>query len=189
MMKVKEMLDNAGFPDAKKISAMHGTSMPKAISKDRLLPKSEAEEYLAIAKAVGLDDDLGYLLDIRLREVLVEENIHVYDYDKVAAFLDAKIGNKWKWLPLRQLDSEEFPGGNWGHEVAGTRRVYGNQRYNRAIPLPVLLTVKKIAERIPEARFYVSGVDRDADPFLCVTTKLLHTYVVERWDEPDYRER
>lgn len=153
------------------------------------LDKDEQSEYLAVAKAIGLDDDLGYLLEPRLRQLLRDENIRVYDYDQVCKFLDVKLGTDWRWMPLRQIDSDEFPGGEWGHEIAGHRRKFGNNRYNRPVPLPVLLTVKKIAEAIPQARFYVSGIDRDADPFLCVTTRLLHVHIIERWDEPDYRER
>jgi hypothetical protein len=188
-MKLRALLDKADFLDAERISALHGTSLPVAAMQRSLLKPNESLEYLAIAKSIGLDDDLGYILDIKLRDVLAEENIRVYDYDQVAIFLDTKLQEEWKWMPLRQIDAEEFPGGNWGHTIANKRRVFSNERYNRPVPLPVLLTVEKIVKRIPEVRFFVSGIKRDADPFLCATTKLLHTYVIERWDEPDYRER
>jgi hypothetical protein len=199
-----KLLDRLGFPSSKVIEEQieaiavaeapepvleEVASVPRQRNAHRALDIGSAAEYLQTAKAVGLDDDLGYILELKLSAVLVDENIRVYDYGKVCRFLDRKLGKEWKWLPLREIDRQEFPGGTWSHEVEGAKRYFGETRYNRPVPLPVLLTVQKIVEKVPEARFFVSGIERDADPFLCVTTKLLHVTVIERWDEPDYRER
>lgn len=66
--------------------------------------------------------------------------------------------------------------------------------YDKPVPMPVLLTVKAIRTKHPDARFYVSDElhEQEAapirDPFLMVVLGGVHM-IVERWDEPNYRER
>lgn len=64
-------------------------------------------------------------------------------------------------------------------------------RYSEAVPLPVLLTVERLADRIgDDAEFFVAALGGPIDPFLGIRLKSdpAHTlFVVERWDEPGFR--
>lgn len=61
--------------------------------------------------------------------------------------------------------------------------------YIHPIPLPVLLTVKKIDAEFPDALFFASDYEvHKPDPFLAVTLPLVkELFIIERWDEPGFR--
>ena len=90
---------------------------------------------------------------------------------------------------MRKADVDELSG--W--IMHGTRDVkFSDQPYRAAVPLPVLLTVEKIQKAVPEVFFYVSApkvMAGDPDPFLMVTGRGVGVCVVERWDEPGFREK
>lgn len=145
---------------------------------------NELAEYKKVAAEVGFRPSA--LVQAELEELLRENNIHVYDYDKVSAFLTQHFaGQEWGWRPLRDSDDGKLVSHGEGNGEIVRRT------YRQAVPLPVLLTVKKIASAIPEVQFYVSdlvGSVNDQDPFLMVCAAGVNRYVVERWNEPGFRE-
>ena len=125
-----------------------------------------------------------------LEQVLREETLGVYDYAKVAAYLDEQCRQlneqrkpgvfrsyEWRWHPIREY---------WS--VYGWLPNQSNEVYNKPIPPEIFPTIERILSRDSEALFYVSDIRDFQDPFLAVTVKgadKLH--VIERWDEPRFR--
>ena len=145
------------------------------------LDSDTREEYLRVATAIGLADTPSLQYE-RLQGVLKEENIAYFDGKHVRKFLDHKLGKgNWVWAPLRQCDLEARKGWSDGSGIA-----FGSSIYSDRLPLPVLLTIQKIQAGCPDANFYVSSDQTDDDPFLYVCAGP-RGYVVERWDEPDFR--
>jgi hypothetical protein len=147
----------------------------------------EFSEYEKVATELGISNH-GATLAERLRQFFKTEGICVYKNREVVQFLNKKLG-KWQWAGLRESDVEHLKG--WHSKVGDTRIDFSWKQYTAAVPLPVLYTVKKIAAAFPDVHFYVSekiGDDLD-DPFLAATTRSMRLFIVERWDEPDYRER
>jgi hypothetical protein len=149
------------------------------------------EQYIALADSIGFTPTASSLE--KLKMVLSGEGIEVYNYTAVSKYLDSKhpceersdFGG-WSWVPLRGDDmNKNFMGSNWQNRAIDNTRVY-----QEAVPLPVLMTVKKILDRVPEAVFFVSSQRRQrphGDPFLMVAVPGSQGYVVERWDEPGFR--
>ena len=151
------------------------------------LEKSELEEYQQVAARIGLTG--GAFLAERVRAFLLEENIHIYSPKEVWEFLNRKLGEgTWDLKGVRKVDVDYRANWIW-HPVAGVNISYSDQLYAEAIPLPVLLTIDKIHSEFPdEAYFYVTSPRNTGDPFLLVSAGS-RSFVVERWDEPDFRER
>ena len=150
------------------------------------LSNDELAEYVAVAERIGLKSPS--LLSEKLRHCLQDENIHMYNVDQVGKFLTKKLG-EWHWRGIRQCDVDELKDG-WSMESDGKRIQFSDRLYADKIPLPVLLTVEKIQAAVPEAHFYVSTAGKpNEDPFLLVTARNVGAFIVERWDEPDFRER
>lgn len=170
------------------------------------LSAEEQAEYARAAAAVGFVP--GGLIAEAMRLFLSESGILVYPMPKVHAYLTGQYGAEkkdedrsswtgmvatWVWHPLRSADQNESAT-NWdarrqtrhskNGSVAREQSVYG-----KPLPLPVLLTVEKIATRFPDALFFVSDeyhAPPIMDPFLMVLYGG-EQFVVERWDEPSFR--
>lgn len=153
------------------------------------ISSEEMQEYMRVSTEVGID----CCTDLTREKLLAcfrEENIHVFNMKQVVAYLDDNLGEDWQWRGLRTVDAAHMPGGSWSHEVGKRKIFFAGDVYRGAVPLPVLLTVQKIQKAVPEVFFYVSArKNEDGDPFLAVTNRWLGCYVVERWDEPNFRER
>jgi hypothetical protein len=152
------------------------------------LKSEELAEYCAVAERIGVKNSA--LIEERLRRFLEDENIHEFDEWQVVSFLNHKLGkDNWHWRGIRQCDVDELPG-SWSMTVHNQKIYFSNKVYGDAIPLPVLLTIEKIQNAVPDVYFYVSTAGLpDEDPFLLVTSRGIGSYIVERWDEPDFRER
>jgi len=151
------------------------------------LSSLELEEYLKVCEEIGLTNNAD-VISQKLLCCFKEENIHVYNGSQVVNYLDKELGDTWQWRGLRDSDVEHLAG--WSQDYKNARDVsFSDRKYNGAIPLPVLLTVKKIMKAVPEAHFYVSATEEDGDPFLSVAHRNSPTYIVERWNEPGFRER
>jgi len=151
----------------------------------------ELKEYLAVAEKIGFSN--GAVLEAQLREFLAEEGIALYNYNDVASFLarkakDLSTGEEhvWCWKPLRECD--KLSSGRWSASENG---YVSARQYNGPVPYPVLLTVEKIAQRFGnQICFHVSDYEsKRPDPFLAVTAPGIGWFIVERWDEPDFRSR
>lgn len=154
------------------------------------ITNEEMDEYIKVAEEVGVDSCTD-LTSERLLRCLREENIHIFDTEAVYAYLDNKLGNDWEWRGLRTKDAQHLAGWHVKKSEKNREISFSREPYRGAVPLPVLLTVKKILQVLPEdVYFYVSAPkDNDGDPFLCVTSRWLGTYIIERWNEPNFRER
>ncbi len=125
-----------------------------------------------------------------------EMGLRLYDRRAVEAYLDSVFGRpertyhgSWGWRPLRQLDADrklrfaEFDGWRNGNILAGI--------YHGAVPLPVLLTVERLASHVPDLQFYISDKNDSPkyteDPFLMVLSEGMDPLIIERWDEPSFR--
>jgi hypothetical protein len=150
------------------------------------LSKEEATEYESVANTLGILANTA-LVKERLARCLRDNNLECYADYQVVRFLNAKLGKgKWCWAGLRQCDVDHLRGWSTGE----SKIPFADKQYGRAVPLPALLTVKAITEAMPEVYFYVSeSKAENEDPFLLVTNRDLGQYIVERWDEPDFRER
>lgn len=171
-------------PDEVELPTPTASRLPKSD-----LSETEREEYGRVCAEVGFE--CGDLIRERLKAFLHDENIHVYDNKQVVEYLDQELGSDWEWRGLRQADVNELGAtGKW-HTTGGPREVmFANRPYRGAIPLPVLLTIQKVQKAVPEVCFYISSPKgNDGDPFLMLTTRYMGPYVIERWDEPSFRER
>lgn len=160
------------------------------------LPDEEYQRYVETCKELGLERSPAFVLE-KIRQVLITSSIRQYDPRQVAAYLAKKLDN-WAWTPLRPEDCRavvkvvEDRGNRWWWWCVGDENlaVFSTTQYALPVPLPVLETARRIAVEVPEALFFVSG-RRLADPFLLVTSAgaASEGFIVERWDEPGYRER
>lgn len=151
-------------------------------------------EYSALVAELGLARDA--VDGERIKTLVGELGLHVYDRAQVDAYLhhayNVPPGGMtprvvWGWRPLREADRDPR---------AATHGYNGKLQpaaapYTKPIPYPVLRTVKAIRDACPSARFFVSDDmhgEKIPDPFLLVIIAG-QEYVIERWDEPAFRER
>jgi hypothetical protein len=147
-------------------------------------------EYMKVAKELGLEDQPA-LLEERLGRFLEDEGIHAYDDEAVVKYLNKEFGvGQWEWKGLRKVDAELFSDGNWHQNIGDHQIDFSHRLYAEPVPLPVLLTVKKIADKFPSVNFFISDPkEKEGDPFLLVTNKDMTGFIVERWNEPGFREK
>jgi hypothetical protein len=172
-------------------AAMDALRSPLEINYKLIQP---CDEFQRLANKLGTHF-AAPLTQLRLEECLRDNAIAVYPIEKVRQFMDAKVDTirrlehdkyiykyiYWGWFPLRGVDRDRPSGIG-----PGNTRVY-----QKAVPVEVLMTVEKIMDRLdhPHVRFYVADVEKiRIDPFLCVTARGCPVYVIERWDEPAFRE-
>lgn len=150
---------------------------------------------------------------------LAEMGLRQYDPAVVKAYLNTKYTEAWGFRALRQKDYERDGHGYITRDSRSDNRLIlrqssnqswdsdraifwapahngfiigGQDRelYSKPVPMPVLLTVQRIVEKFPEAKFYVSDKANvqiePRDPFLLVV-HLDQQYIIERWDEPSFR--
>lgn len=172
--------------------------VPARVAIEPSMDDAARAEYIEKAKVLGIYN--GALKREMLLALLCENGLRVYPYDKVELYLDMMFGrpcgcppdalghyrecSTWGWHPLREKDDGQLVS---GHSSANGRIQRGV--YQQAVPLPVLLTVEKIVEAVPDVYFYVSGriVPQTDDPFLAVSARGMSMLVIERWDEPSFR--
>ena len=162
--------------------------IPNAYEVKPDLNVDEFAEYRKVASAIGLTQSES-IFNESMRQCMATNGLRQFNTNQVARFLNQKLGKwKWNWMGLRKSDVDHLKG--WYQEADGSKVEFGDQQYGRDVPLPVLLTVQRILEEVPDAHFYISGIPGvDDDPFLLVTKQRGSSFIVERWDEPDFRER
>lgn len=161
---------------------------PSAVSlEEPEISSDEMDEYMGVVKSVGIDC-CSAVIEEKLRRCLCDEGISRYDTDQVIEYLDEQLGKNWVWKGLRTVDAKYLK--NW-HTDGQIRNVqFGSRPYTGTIPLPVLLTIEKVQKAVPEVFFYISAPKEDeGDPFLLVTSRHIGSYIIERWNEPNFRER
>lgn len=126
----------------------------------------------------------------KLRNMLVELGVRIYDRAQVEKWMDKQ--GQWNWKPLRPTDRRNLT----IHRLTPNDYsiIYGGMSssiYSDLVPLPVLETMDQVYQAMPnKVAFYVGSLDKHPDPFLAVVSLEDNSvFVIERWDEPGYRER
>jgi len=158
---------------------------------------TELTEYETICQSIGIQSPASVIG--RMLACLHDEKIPIYDLDEVRSFLNKKFGkHRWAWQGLRKIDVEHYTRwSDWHRQYQtetlafpGTAWHNSNRVYPDAVPLPVLLTIQKVAKVAPEVLWYVSAPQvRGDDPFLMAFVPGCTPYIIERWDEPNFRRR
>lgn len=149
------------------------------------MTKSESSDYMSLATRAELLDSPAILKE-RILTFLRDENIPVYNIEDVTQYLNHKVGKgSWHWsavypkhLPIKGgTNINGIPIGRW-------------DVYNQKIPSPVLETIHKIRTVFPDMEFCISTPGTlYEDPFLAIHANDIDFFVVERWDEPAFRQR
>lgn len=181
-------------------------AVPEATSAVFTLDAETAREYAAVCAELGFTPK--QFLAERVLMFCQENNIQVYNLKDVQEYMNHKCGREgeystagWGWWPMRPQDVDIMPGkinnsGRCWKDVYN--REFGGgvssirSHYREVIPLPVLLTAQKIQKGVPEiAGFAVAApCDKELkDPFLGVMVDAYSApIIVERWDEPGFRQ-
>jgi hypothetical protein len=173
-------------------------------------------QYLTLSAELGLHQP-GLLRD-EARAFFAARGTRLYDHAKVKAYLDDQYGKEgvvidprfvgvvgepmtrgeptWGWRPLRAKDVRPTENNTfgWGTPTSNDALWPTARQYSKPVPLPVLLTVKEVLAQFPGAHCYISDQIQTyehrapvLDPFLLVTIEG-ERFIIERWDEPAYRE-
>lgn len=217
--RVKTMPVPQPVPEAMPVAVMEESvvaKQPVPVPKgaDVVLSLMEADElsaYAEVAQELGFDTPA--FQQERFKAFLKTQGLVLYDAKQVESFLTDQYGEprtvkrerwdgrppvvaSWGWRPMRTVDRGEANGGFgfWGSHVNGSV-MRSASAYDKAIPLPVLLTARNVAKEFPGAKFFVSDEVRDADlplpvldPFLMVEYGGTR-FIIERWDEPNFRHK
>ena len=172
------------------------------------------EEYRKLAKKLGIAV-VAETVTTTLDEVLRAEGIDIYAMADVSAYMEKVTpkGRIYVWKACRQLDKQRSERHITLDGSSSHHGQFSDGVYSRPIPYPVLLTIDRIEEVTKKYRiqpaFFVSDYAVPApDPFLMVTIpaegmsqekepngKLWTAnpepacFVIERWDEPSFREK
>ena len=163
----------------------------EAPERQQVADPGAGDEYFKLATKLGIKS--AKVTQARLEAFLHTECMGLYEYSKVAAYMKSiasKEGKVWVWKPLRAKDALNNQTTVYSHDHG---RVMGGSVYPHEIPLPVLMSIDKIATAFPEALFMVSdyAVPRP-DPFVGVTTREMFEHdgtilIFEKFNEPGFR--
>lgn len=177
-------------------------TVPTRVRPQPVIGGAELAKYVALAEKAKFAPP--ELLQHRLTQFFMDNQIEIYPYNSVVRYLDHKFGAPrkiskypyfqpgWSWHPLRVEDDGKLI----TPIVRSTQNGYieKGRTYRKIIPAPVLETVDLIASHFagstPSLHFYVSDVavpHKELDPFLAISAVGINFIVVERWDEPAFR--
>jgi hypothetical protein len=154
--------------------------LPRPITLEAEFGAAERAEYARVTAKLGIASPAFTKLETE--HVLSELGIEVFDWEEVREFLD-------KAFPTRWSDSGATRTGGW--EWKPLQAVHATARfeaYPKAIPLPILLLVERVADRLPEAVFFVSD-EKSPQDFLDPFLMMRHggnVWVIACWDEPGF---
>ena len=141
------------------------------------------DEYRRAAAEIGFENAALRVAEFRL--FLAEESIFVYNTDHVMRFLFSIMpeGMRLEWKALRAADVTTMT--RMSSMLGGSFEA-STSRYTKPVPIDALKLVKRISDRFPDAKFYVSDwVEHRPDPFLQVGYGG-STFIVYHWDEPKF---
>lgn len=164
---------------------------PTAMADYPVLP----DGYEELQKQLGLPETREIVA-----AVLMAMGVPIYQYNAVESYLNAaygpwsrELGATWLWRPL--IVSAYSHGWRWNTWRNGFIDLPNGAAvlYRKPVPLPVLYTIQRVKERLPNLSFFVSdesGGEPISDPFLAVWSKDLdQPLVIECWDEPGFDRR
>lgn len=186
---VREIESAVAIIDPETTAAHTGPSVPVPIES-----LHDEEELEALPEWLTLNLELGITqrepASYELRIFLREEGIRVYEAQAVWDYMCAQ-SPAWKFFPLRDRDCERYPVGSSKYMHAQIERwdsKVGNlgTQYDSAVPIPVLLTAKKLVEKFGNDVYFLVAAT-SVDPFLAVVLRDSTMVFIERWDEPSFR--
>jgi hypothetical protein len=149
----------------------------------------ELLEHEKLAKKLGITCVSPEIGVQRLRQVLAEEGITCYDRKAVESYLGEMARRStdirgwpmtWAWFPLRQVDLSPT------RLTSESSTVYDNSEH--PIPLPALMTMERIVDRLGDQVRFLVGAITKGDPFLAVCARgSEELFPFERWNEPSFR--
>lgn len=166
------------------------------------IPEDEIADYRSLAEKLGFRPTQLVLKE--LLAFLAENNIRVFNYAEVFAWLDNKAkeiteDQQWVWRPLRQKDEiTDFSWGNYDKNGRYFHKQWVCRPYDLLVPRHALRKVEVIERRFgAEVRFFVTAfADPKADPFLMVRpagcnsgSNAEYHLVIDVWDEPGFGEK
>ena len=158
------------------------------------------EEYKALAEKLGFNAEMKVQDRTPLARFLKENLIQVYRFSSVDRYmkkLAGKTGSQWRycWRPARNADYPHRSFTSVRNEKGDWVSVNCNPSlYDKPIPFAALKTMETINDALGrEVAFFVTDYEVKPvewpDPFLAVMhLKSGEFYVIEKWDEPAYRE-
>lgn len=171
---------------------------PEPITTDDIRDDAEYIQHAALARKLGVAIAAPSISTSKvLRVALSAECLPVYNLRAVEKYMDdlsVKRRTMWHWYPLRNADREHVTRDEQDREREGGFTSYSGRvtrdRYSQAVPLPVLMTVDRLLERLGHSvSFFVAALGV-GDPFLAVRLNSApdQMFVIERWDEPGFRD-
>lgn len=168
-------------------------------------------EYRELAKSVGwtgceaaISMELRPLRLYEFRKFLAVNGICVFDEKRVREYMDEQVAQvnkkipkrrdgldgrkQWVWSPLDGQPEQAQSSNQWTTFMSIGADFVRVSRYEKPIPLPVLMTAKTIKDQFPNATFEVTDITNvpRPDPFLSVLYEG-ERFIIERWDEPGFR--
>jgi len=178
---------------------------PSAKVPERMVESQKQRSYEEVAQSLGFVP--AELTRAQLLEFFEEEDIKLYDYEQVRAWLTEKKkqadAEHWCWRALREKDI--IIGYLWGWDrekdvwndgfYSSVNMSWQCRPYERLVPLHALERVVKIEERFGDrVKFFVSDYAApDVDPFIMVRPAMCHSgttadynLIFDVWDEPGF---
>lgn len=154
--------------------------------------RAHVAKYQEVASRIGFAP--GNLVQEQLPIFCADNQIPVYDADRVSDFLDRKAAKdkeakgNWSWIPLRAGDMGKVTKAthNNNNEALYVGGISKNRHYHALVPMPILERVEKIQKAFPELHFFVSDIAPNMDPFICVLGVGLSLIVFGQWNEPGF---
>jgi hypothetical protein len=160
-------------------------------------PNLNAEEralMVETAKELGIVN--GAVKEEMIKGLCHAMGLHCYNQNEVERYLASGpyAGKDWGWRAVREVDrvkTLQFRDTD-GEFKRRSGRILNDKVYQAAIPLAVMLTMKRFAETVPDVCFYISDTaDKPTmeDPFLLVTGLGVNVFIIEKWDEPAFKAK
>lgn len=176
------------------------TLEPKPLVIDKA-PQQPSDNYRELAKKAGFEGvekaisvaKMENATDL-LRRFLSESGLAVYEDLAVRKYMNSitPTGKEWVWVCTRSVGYDSYIH-RWSWERMEYREERGREVYSKPIPEAVLITMGKIREQFSGAVFEITDirdipVSSKLDPFLRVTVDGANWFIIERWDEPKFRQ-
>jgi len=152
----------------------------------------ELSEYQS--KCAVLEYESPLLEGEKLRAQLAEIDVPVYNANEVWLHMHRKadaVSKFFVFKPMREKDRKHrclpLLDGISKKEKITIDGQFLDKVYSKAVPGFVLDTALKISEKIPEARFFITDLEGEKDPFLAVGVDGAKILVVDFWDEPSFK--
>lgn len=128
------------------------------------------------------------LSSVSLMKFLAENGISVYEDKAVRTYMD-KITprhKEWYWRPL----TSNANGHQWRFDDTGYVAISASGPYDKPIPEAVLMTMGKIRDEYQNIQFEITDIQDipKPDPFLRCSVDGNNWLIIERWDEPKFRQ-